>query len=100
MCSVAVRCNELDSGPMMQWLHTFAIKDRLFLVVSQVSSPSLSSIADDDQIKSYVQSFLVSMLSQPSGQISLGSNPFFSAPLVECLTYPLEGLLGGDVPRA
>ena len=54
MCSVAVRCNELDSGPLMQWLHTFAIKDRLFLVVRQVSSPSVSSVADDNKIKCYL----------------------------------------------
>ena len=51
VCSVAVGCNELDSGRLTPWLHTFAIKDRLFLVVSQVSSPSLSSIADDVKLK-------------------------------------------------
>ena len=39
-------------------------------IVSQVSSPSLSSIADDDKIKSYVQSVLASRISHPSGQIS------------------------------
>ena len=43
-------------------------------VVSQDSSPSLSSIADDGKIRSYVQSVLASILSQPSSQISLGSN--------------------------
>ena len=72
-------------------------------VVSQVSSPSLSSITDDEKIKGYVQSVLASMLSQPSGQISLGSNPFFSAPSVEVPDIPswsLGGLLGGYVPRA
>ena len=46
-------------------------------VVSQDSSPSLSSIADDEKIRSYVKSVLASMLSQPSSQISLGSNTFF-----------------------
>ena len=69
-------------------------------VVSQVSSPSLSFIADDGKIKSYVHSVLASMLSQPSGQVSLGANPFFSAPSVEVPDIPSRGLLGGDVPRA
>ena len=63
-------------------------------VVSQVATPSLSSIADDDKIKNYVHSFLASMLSQPSGQVSLGSNPFFSALSMEVPAYPLGGLLG------
>ena len=60
-------------------------------VVGQVSSPSLSSIADDDKIKSYIQSVPASMLSQPSGQISFGSNPFFSAPSVEVPDIPSVG---------
>ena len=64
-------------------------------VVSQVATPSLSSIADDDKIKNYVHSFLASMLSQPSGQISLGSNPFFSAPSVEVPDIPSCGSTGG-----
>ena len=34
-------------------------------VSSQSPSPSLTSIADDDKIKQYVQSVLASMLSQP-----------------------------------
>ena len=68
-------------------------------VVSQVATPSLSSIADDDKIKSYVHSVLASMLSQSSGQISLGSNPFFSAPSVEVPDISSRGSTGGDVPR-
>ena len=63
--------------------------------VSQDSSPSLSSIADDEKIRSYVQSVLASMLSQPSSQISLGSNPFFSAPSVEVPDIPSRWSTGG-----
>ena len=66
-------------------------------VVSQ--SPSLTSIADDDKIKQYVHSVLASMLSHSSSQVSLGTNPFFSAPL-EVPDIPLGGLLGGGAPRA
>ena len=61
---------------------------------SQDSSPSLLSIANDEKIRSYVQSVLASMLSQPSNQISLGSNPFFSAPLVEVPDIPSRGYTG------
>ena len=43
--------------------------------LSQIATPSLTSIAAD-KLKSYVHSFLASMLSQSSGQVSLGSNPF------------------------
>ena len=68
-------------------------------VVSQVASPSLSSIADDEKLKTYVHSFLASMLSQSSGQVSLGSNPFFSAPSVEVPDIPSWGSTGGEKCR-
>ena len=64
--------------------------------VSQVAIPSLTSIADDEKLKSYVQSFLASMLSQSSGQVSLGSNPFISAPSVEVPDLPTRGSTGGE----
>ena len=50
-------------------------------VASASPAPTLSSIADDDKIKSYVQSVLANLLSQQSSQASLGINPFFPAPL-------------------
>ena len=61
-------------------------------VVSQ--SSSLRSIADDDKIKQYVSSVLASMLSQPSSQVSLGTNPFFSAPM-EVPDVTPRGSIGG-----
>ena len=64
------------------------------LGVSQVATPSLTSIADDEKLKNYVHSFLASMLNQPSGQVSLGSNPFFSAPSVEVPDLPPRGCTG------
>ena len=48
--------------------------------LSQVVTPPPTSLADDEKLKNYVHSFLASMLSQQSGQVSLGSNPFVSAP--------------------
>ena len=68
-------------------------------VVSQEATPSLSSIADDEKLKTYVHSFLASMLSQSSGQVSLGSNPFFSAPSVEVSDIPSRGSTGGEKCR-
>ena len=64
-------------------------------VVCQVFSPYLLSIADDYKINSYVHSALASMLSQPSGQVTLGSNPFLSAPSVEVPDIPSRGPTGG-----
>ena len=63
-------------------------------VVSQSLSPSLMSITDDDKINQYVHSVLASMLSQPSSQVSLGTNPFFSAPM-EVPDIPPQGSTGG-----
>ena len=63
-------------------------------VVSQSPSPSLTSIADDGKIKQYVHSVLVSMLNQTSSQVSLGTNPLFSAP-VEVPDIPPWGSTGG-----
>ena len=39
-------------------------------MISQVATPSITSIADDEKLEGYVHSFLTSMLSQPSGQVS------------------------------
>ena len=50
-------------------------------VASASPTPILSSIADDEKIKSYIQSVLANLLSQQSSQASLGINPFFTAPL-------------------
>ena len=68
--------------------------------VSQVATPSLTSIADDEKLKSYVQSFLASMLNQSSGQVSLGSNPFISAPSVEVPDLPPQGSTGGKIAES
>ena len=50
-------------------------------VTSASPAPTLPSIADDEKIKSYVQSVLANLLNQQSSQASLGNNQFFSAPL-------------------
>ena len=63
--------------------------------VSQDSSPSLTSIADDDKIRSCVHSVLASKLSQPGSQISLEANPFFSASSVEVPDIPFRWSTGG-----
>ena len=68
--------------------------------ISQVATLSLTSIADDEKLKSYVHSILASMLSQSSGQVSLGSNNFLSAPSVELPDLPPRGSTGGRPPRA
>ena len=65
--------------------------------VTGVASPTpcLSSIADDEKLKSYVQSALTNLLSQPGSQVSLGINPFISAPAeVPNITPP--GSTGGN----
>ena len=68
-------------------------------VSSQSPSPSLTSIADD-KLKQYVQSVLASMLSQPGNQVSLGTNPFISAPM-KVPDIPFQGPTGGGgAPRA
>ena len=67
--------------------------------ISQVATPSLTSIADDEKLKSCVNSSLAFMLSQSSGQVSLGSNPFLSAPLVEVPDLPPRGSTGGEGHR-
>ena len=69
-------------------------------LVSQVATPSLTSIADDEKLKSFVHSFLASMLSQSSGQVSLGSNPFLSAPSVEVPDLPPRGSTGGKTTES
>ena len=58
-------------------------------------SPTLSSIADNEKIKSYVQSVLTNLLSQPGSQVSLGINPFISAP-AEVPNIPPPGSTGGS----
>ena len=58
-------------------------------------TPNLSSIADDEKIKSYVLSMLSTLLSQPDSQASLGINPFLSAPL-EVPNIPPPGSTGGS----
>ena len=63
-------------------------------VASSSPSPALSSIADDENIKQYVQSVLANMLSHQSSQASLGFNPFLSAPL-EVPDIPPPGSTGG-----
>ena len=65
--------------------------------ITQIATPSLTSIADNEKLKSYVHSFLVSMLSQSSGQVSLGTNPFISAPSVEVTNLPPQGSTGGKI---
>ena len=67
-------------------------------VASASPAPTLSCIADE-KIKTYVPSVLANLLSQQSSQVSLGNNPFFSAPL-EVPDLPHRGLLGGEAPRA
>ena len=62
--------------------------------ISQVASPSPSSVADDEKLLSYVQSFLTSMFSQQS-QMSLGINPTLSAPSAEVPNYTPRGSAGG-----
>ena len=54
----------------------------------------------DEKLKSYVHSFLASMLSQSSGQVSLGSNPFFLAPSVEVPDLPPRGSTGGKTTES
>ena len=123
-CSVDVRCNECSSWStesMAEYLRhrrSLVSKGKKKPVTTTSSSspsvppsaapsvsaqspaPYLSSIADDSKIKQYVQSVLASMLSQPGSQVNLGSNPFISAPVEVPDFYPLEGLLGGEAPRA
>ena len=65
--------------------------------ISRVATPSLTSIADDEMLKSYVHSFLASMLSQSSGKVSIGSDPFISAPSVEVPDLPPWGSNGGKI---
>ena len=64
------------------------------IVASPSPTPSLSSIADDEKIKSYVQSVLANMLSQQSSQASLSINPFFAA-LLEVPDISPPGFTGG-----
>ena len=68
--------------------------------LSQVVTPSPPSLADDEKLKNYVHSFLASMLSQQSGQVSLGSNPFVSAPSVEVPYLPPRGSTGGKTTES
>ena len=68
--------------------------------LSQVATPSPTSLADDEKLKKYVHSFLSSMRSQQSGQVSLGSNPFVSAPSVEVPDLPPLGSTGGKTTES
>ena len=105
-CSVAVRCDkcrEWSTETMNEYVrykHTLVSKSRKPKVttpsassasvppsgspsLSQVASPFPSSVADDEILSGYVQSFLASMLSQQSGQVSLGTNPTLPASSAE-----------------
>ena len=46
-------------------------------------TPTLTSIASDDRIKKHAHSVLASFLLQPATQLSVGSNPFISAPMAK-----------------
>ena len=54
-------------------------------------TPTLTSIASDDCIK-----VLASFLSQPATQLSIGSNPFISAPMAEVPNVSHHGSTGGE----
>ena len=68
--------------------------------LSQVASHSPLSVADDEKLRSYVQSFLASVLSQQSDQVSLGTNPTLPAPSAEVPDLTPRVLVGVRPPRA
>ena len=117
-CSVAVRCDECGEwstelmNGYIRHKHSLISKSRKPKVatpsassasvtpsespsLSKVATPSPISLADDEKLKNYVHSFLASMLSQQSVQVSLGSNLFVSAPSVEVPNLPPRGSTGG-----
>ena len=59
-------------------------------------TPTLTSIASDQSINDYVHSVLASFLFQPASQISIGSNPFVSAPMAEVPNVSHRGSTGGE----
>ena len=122
-CSVAVRCNECREwstelmNEYVRHKRSLISKSRKPKVttpsassasvtpsespyLSQVVSPSPTSLADDGKLKNYVHSFLASMPSQQSGQVSLGSKPFVSAPSVEVPDLPSRGSTGGKTAES
>ena len=66
---------------------------------SQVVPPvsSISSLASEEGLKSFVHSVLASFLSQPT--LSLGSNLFVAAPAAEVPNVSTIGSAGGERGR-
>ena len=114
-CSVAVRCDkcrEWSTETMSEYVRykrtlvseskkpkvttpsasAASVAPSEFPAISPVASPSPSSVADDEKLRRYVQSFF-SMFSQQS-QMSLDINPTLSAPSAEVPNYTRRGSAG------